>query len=83
MILNSSSNAISIFGADDKAESGCVQDVAIYATDIQYLCTTVAEGKAPRASDHDFNKYDLIPSLTHGMNTTSDTGYYIYSGGEE
>ena len=79
----SPSNAISIFGADDKAKSGCVLYVAISATDSQSVRTTVSEGKVRRASDHDFNTVHLIPSLTHVINITSGAGYSIYSGGEE
>ena len=81
--IRSSSKAISIFGADDKTKAGFVQDVAKSATVSQYVCTTVAEVQAPRASDHDFNTEHLIPSLTHIMSITSDAGYYIYSDSEE
>ena len=81
--IRSSSKAISIFGADDKTKAGFVQDVAISVTGSQYLCTNVAEGQAPRASDHDFNTEHLIPSLTHIMSITSDAGDYIYSDSEE
>ena len=36
------SNTISIFGADDKEKSGCVQDVSISATVHQYVLTVVS-----------------------------------------
>ena len=36
------SNIISIFGTDDKADSGCVRDVAISATFRQSVLTIVA-----------------------------------------
>ena len=81
--IRSSSNAISIFGADDKTKAGFVQDVAISDTGSQYVHITVAEVQAPIASDHDFNAEHLIPSLTHIMNITSDAGDCIYSGSEE
>ena len=45
--------------------------------------SNVAKGQVLGASDHDFNTEHLIPSETHRMNITSDTGDYIYSGGEE
>ena len=77
------SNAISIFGADDKVKAGCGQNVSISATDSQSVCKLVAEGQASSASYHDFNTYHLIPSVTHHMNISSDAGDYIYIGSKE
>ena len=76
-------NTIGIFGFDDKAKAGCVQDVAISATGRQYVHTIVAEGQAPSASDHDFNTQLLIPPVTHRMNIKSGAGDSLCSGGEE
>ena len=77
------SNAISIFGAEDKEKAGCGQYVAIYANGRQSIHTIVAQGQAPSAYDHNFNTEHLIPSVNYCMNITSDAGDYIYSGGEE
>ena len=77
------SNVISIFGADDKAKTGCGQDVAISATGSQYIRRVVVEGKAPSTSYHDFNTEHLIPSVTHHIKITSDARDYIYSGSKE
>ena len=77
------SNAISIFGNDDKAKAGCVRDVTISNTGWQSICTIVAEGQAPSASDQEFNTEHLIPSVTHRMNITGNTGGSLYSNGNE
>ena len=53
------------------------------ATVCQYICTIVAEGQMPRASDHNFNTEKLIPSVTHHMKIAIDAGYSICIGGEE
>ena len=49
------SNAIAIFGANDKSKSVCDRDVAISATGCQYVRTIIEEVQAPSASDHNFN----------------------------
>ena len=43
----------------------------------------VAEGQAQIASEHNFNIENLIPSVTHFMNITSDAGDSLRRGGEE
>ena len=74
---------MAIFGTDDKAKSGCGRYVAISATSHQPIRTIVVEGQALIASLHDFDKDNLIPSVTHHMNIKSDARYSVYGGSEE
>ena len=78
--IRPTSNEIAIFGADDREKAGCGRDVSISATVSQSVCTLVAEEQTPSSSYHDFNTDNLIPSVTHCMKITKDTGYYIYIG---
>ena len=76
-------NAIYVFDADDKANTGCGKDVAMYDTCHHYVRMVVAERQVPSASYYYFHTDKLIPSGINIMNIESDAGDYLYSDGKE
>ena len=59
-------------------------EVPISCNTTVYLShTIVAERREPITSDHELNTEHLLPTVTHSMNTKSDTGGSLYIGGDE